>query len=484
MKNDTPILLDRIDQALKSHGVTLKRNQLLSVASEAFGYRNANAFSAAAKKGEIAPPKAEPIGNDDYGLTVFRDPLTGSMFAMDADNQASRAQHWAVSPYGGLIDISNIPIGTKIEDGAVKVYVATISHKHGSNFYVDFTSRGIEEQVSDFCREYWNEVRDHDDSLPENTGGMSDSEIISTYFDIHPDEYLDRSSEQVAFPLSLANKVQGEAWVIQTENEDGETLWWNNEDGWGAPITCATVFRNTEGRLPDAGIANEAKWIMLPSFDERKDGPKEDGLVASETPHASDRQQKASILLTENPIKIEDGLSFGLLKAEKGENQDELMLQTSGDYDPATAREWSETLRRKGEEVFKIQVRFEIQDKFARVWMPDDLYMSKDVTHWYAAVRDLLLPTDGRERIEAVFQPETWINDHAVPCDPQGDTVFDVTYEMIMMGFDAAEAIDSGNADFLTDALRAPRWISNWPGPFTITIKDIVNWEEKRHFFP
>lgn len=484
MKNDTPILLDRIDQALKSHGVTLKRNQLLSVASEAFGYRNANAFSAAAKNGEIAPPKAEPIGSDDYGLTVFRDPLTGSMFAMDADNQASRAEHWAISPYGGLIDISNIPVGTKIEDQAVKVYVATISHKHGSNFYVAFTLKGIEEQISDFCREYWNEILEHDDSIPEDTAGMSDSEIISTYFEVHPDEYLDRSSEQVAFPLSLANKAEGEAWVIQTENEDGETLWWNNEDGWGAPITCATVFRNTDGRLPDAGIANEAKWIMLPGFDKQQSNKAADEASTAEAPHANDRLQKASGLLASNPITIKDGLSFGTVNSAKGENQDELMLQTSGEYDPKTALEWVANLRSKGEELFKIQVRFEVQDKFARVWMPDDLYMSKDVSHWYAAVRDLLLPTDGRERIEAVFQPEVWINDHAVPCDPQGETIFDITYEMLMMGYDMVESLDAGNTDFLTDALRAPKWISNWNGPFTITLEDRSNWESKRHLFP
>ncbi len=53
-----PILLDRLEQGLRSQAVSLKRAALQSVAAAAFGFHNANEFAAA----NLVPPAANLIG--------------------------------------------------------------------------------------------------------------------------------------------------------------------------------------------------------------------------------------------------------------------------------------------------------------------------------------------------------------------------------------------------------------------------------------
>jgi hypothetical protein len=101
----------------------------------------------------------------------------------------------------------------------------------------------------------------------------------------------------------------------------------------------------------------------------------------------------------------------------------------------------------------------------------EDATMAED---WIAATTDLLTPTEGRERIHARFTPEAWVKDYAMEVDAQGDRRIDVTYEMLMLGFDTASMLESGDADHLQEAVRAPEWIRRWNGPFTITVHDGV----------
>lgn len=62
MSNQTSaITLDRLEKALSKKGISLKRQALLEIASQAFGFRDGNAFSAAAKKGSLNPQKTSVI---------------------------------------------------------------------------------------------------------------------------------------------------------------------------------------------------------------------------------------------------------------------------------------------------------------------------------------------------------------------------------------------------------------------------------------
>lgn len=69
-------------------------------------------------------------------------------------------------------------------------------------------------------------------------------------------------------------------------------------------------------------------------------------------------------------------------------------------------------------------------------------------------------------RLEVHFQPEAWQNDHAVPVDDEGDDTWEVAV-------DTATAIrEAGRSDldFVQQDPNAPAWVTNWRGPFTISV--------------
>lgn len=104
------IVLDRLQQALATRGIDLKRQAILEVAAETFGFLDGNAFVAAMKEGRFDPPAAETLGvvwHEDHRLTVLRDPLSASVYAIDtcAVAPATRAVRLGISPYGGLLQM-------------------------------------------------------------------------------------------------------------------------------------------------------------------------------------------------------------------------------------------------------------------------------------------------------------------------------------------------------------------------------------------
>lgn len=78
--------------------------------------------------------------------------------------------------------------------------------------------------------------------------------------------------------------------------------------------------------------------------------------------------------------------------------------------------------------------------------------------------------------IIARFHPQAWINDYAVEVDPEGETEFDVTPEILV--FDRATALEIKDDDYDSDDLRfataAPKWVQGWSGPFWIEVADSI----------
>jgi predicted Fe-S protein YdhL (DUF1289 family) len=102
------IVLDRLQRALASRGVDLRRSAVLEIAAEAFGFQDGNAFVAAMKEGRFDPPQAEPVATarlGDRDLTILHDPLSAALYALDmtAVPETSRKARLGVSPYGGLL---------------------------------------------------------------------------------------------------------------------------------------------------------------------------------------------------------------------------------------------------------------------------------------------------------------------------------------------------------------------------------------------
>ena len=79
----------------------------------------------------------------------------------------------------------------------------------------------------------------------------------------------------------------------------------------------------------------------------------------------------------------------------------------------------------------------------------------------------------------ARFGPEAWINDNAVPVDPEGPTTWNCTRSVLddpaywegeaaFQGNWASEVID--RSDVLKDDPDAPQWVRDYGGPCTITV--------------
>jgi hypothetical protein len=94
---------------------------------------------------------------------------------------------------------------------------------------------------------------------------------------------------------------------------------------------------------------------------------------------------------------------------------------------------------------------------------------------------DAELRAGGREeRYTARFHPQTWVGDHAMQVEPQGDVEWDVTdafnalpdeyrEELRALLFDADEAND--HMDLLKGDENAPQWVQDWAGPFEVYVR-------------
>lgn len=201
-----PIHLNRLDKALQAQGVVFKRHQILEVCAAAFGYRNSNECSAAAKKGDLNPPQAPATGrfrlDGGKGLILLRDPVANAPFAVDEtflDRQdGDSGSLFGISPYGHLLDLTSsltdelqklaeavgfIDPGREIE---LTIHTASIDNRHGISTYTALSKEALEADLEGWCDQYWNEVAHH---FPEGTK-FAGAELIEKYFEAHDQEFL------------------------------------------------------------------------------------------------------------------------------------------------------------------------------------------------------------------------------------------------------------------------------------------------------
>lgn len=72
--------------------------------------------------------------------------------------------------------------------------------------------------------------------------------------------------------------------------------------------------------------------------------------------------------------------------------------------------------------------------------------------------------------VKATFHPQAWVNDYAIDVDPEGETSWDCTYDFLVELPDGWEDDDAFDLDRLRDDPAAPAWVSEWRGPFYVTL--------------
>lgn len=469
----TAIALDRLENALAKQGVKLKRQQLLCVASEAFGYRNDNVFSAAAKNDELPAVKGELLGSDEAGLGVIMDPQARKPFAMDLSSTESRAGKWTISPYGNIIDVSHIPEHNPSHATKIKLYAATISHKHGLNFYASHSESDLISQLADYCREYWDEIRG-DEEVPDDFDKINDNEIVNTYFEFHQSECLDRFEECISYcrpTIKTFYPKTEDNWVIACDGDDETSvLWWNQDNGWG-DMESATTFPTTSFSLPDAGLKDKnVRWTKLPDLLNKANPFREEIDLDS-----MQNEFKKNLKIT--PLK------FGpvIFKDMNYVKEKEFMtiFKSSNAVEERDLVDWINCVSFELEAFSSSIDRDENGHVIMTVVGKSEIHETINFNNWHKAMTYLFNDKTDKEKILADFIREAWINDHAHQIDDDSnETEIDVTFEMLLIGRESAGKITSCEADYLQEAYMSPKSIRDWTGPYTIHVEEAVRKSE------
>lgn len=477
MNIDSKIILDRLSRALQAQGVALTRNQLLAVAADAYGFRNANAFSAAARAGEFTPPTADVVGHTESGLTVLMDPIAGAPFALDPAREDARADRWGVSPYGNVLDISKAP-RTGADTTALTVHTATISHRHGTNFYVALTQTALDAEIAGYCEECWSEAVERNAGLPADVADICDEDDVSDlYFGTIKDEYVEKGRMEMAVTPATARTIgrkRAAGWVIRRtdlESEDS-VLWWNDQDGYGE-LGSATVYPDRSGRLPDVGMEQSVVWVEMPGPAAAITAHRSSAAVqVEEWTTSTGREDDEDFIRAFPRIEASAGVKFSHVEFHDASTKGRRVALTSDM--PADAAAFDHWLASRKEVLNAAGAETKMSGPYPVVTFTDDrwLHLAVNPRAWAEAMRYLL--TGGEGPVMATFQAESYIRDNAVAVDPLGDTRYDVTFELLLMGRDAALGLQNSDADDLKEAIMAHAWIRDWSGPFDVYVSDAL----------
>ncbi len=543
------IYVDRFAKALKARGVDLKRAALIEMLATTLGYHNSGEFSAAAKRGDLTPLPAQPLGSialpDGQRLIIATDPSAGAPYGIDEafiDQvlQEERAELIGVTPYGHLTWLGDLAgqqipeiggtagantsepvahssdyvtirkdtlsalneaadkyaedLASGLEDGiydddtglaefeeAIKlgraalqstaptvvqtanggkklpIFTATVDHRHGTNAYAATSPDDLQAQLAEFCREFWSEI---EEMVDEDLDTLTDAEIVSTYFDAHSTEFYDTGETSIEITPEILDQLglASQPADPKSDKAEGETLrpdttpvmlleWLSDE--FGNPLPGVSHEDLSSHDLSVLGRATlDSRYPGCASsrvgFAVRHEGEVYHVIEIKKTWDWGDDADLGQAQAEVEVINLEKALLDPVTQLGGG------LLVDSKPLDHAIT--------------LYVLVPFEISKDATTI---DDYYAAIDYL-----INGQLVDADKRKQVFAEFRPQAWIKDNAVSVDPVGETKFDVTFELLMLGWSLAGSLENDhyNRDDLRHAIFAPTWTLEHGGPFEIDI--------------
>lgn len=456
-----PTHLNRLEAALGKQGVALKRHQLLEVCAAAFGYRNSNECTAAAKRGALDPAKAVRLGDarfDGIELAVVLDPIANAPYALESKHLGDG---FAVTPFGNLVDLReaakavSAPLRGHWEDHPQYPYddwAYEVANGDTRRSYSEWVEAKIEENGEDPDGDEppYGWPSDAPAAPPEAdhpVHGSAQWRADVDKGDTHK-SYADWVKERLAEDAERAGEAQGDTQVTFLTNGCCESahgtpellaahgLKWQTVDGHFYPLTAdeEEFIAEDEMVLPNG-------YTVLMGYSVLHKGAKYACPVVtrflepgSPEAHAA---AKAEVSAYRDHIAPKIEAHGGLVLW--GEEQDD-------------------------------RICLNVLYPFKEIRRACAEYMD-----WAKVLVHQIMPKDG-PRVTARFHPEAWIRNQAVGVDPEGEDEWDVTH-IVVADEAAAVAIEDGrdSSDDLRDDPSAPEWIRKWAGPFRIEVKDSIS---------
>ena len=415
----------------------------------------------------------------------------------------------------------------RAEHDSIMVFHGMITHKHGSDTCIAVTQADLYRQLAGYCRENWHEVSDYPE-VPSDPQFLSDFEAVDTYFEAMGNhegrEYLDRSEVALALPAGMALMASAEAqsvtsallanspadWPMQIADalETGVTadIWYDAHDFGGAADNDPD--RQAENKIEQTQLAmQEAARILRgigPATPCRNKAAKEPAPDDDEpvflTSHELNLAGSEELLeLRLGHLGLDEVLNVSDLPVELG-----MAARWKGEYWYVAAVEfgWDEAQSRNDASGFHTResalgrahryldhIQAEVEalggllqtsedaTDFAHVvevFLPASLaHQAENPEDWFSALSYLLASREQREKMQqdtAEFTAQAWLRDYAVSVDPQGDTVWDATFDARLGGRKDAQRVLAFDADEYRSSPLAPKWIRDWSGPFEVQL--------------
>lgn len=534
-----PIHLDRLNKALQVQGVVLKRHQILEVCAAAFGYHNSNECTAAAKRGELNPPGAYPIGritmDDGRVLVAMHDPAANATYGVEESflEQADRdrALQFGPSPYGHLLDVTAAmdeplaDLSARLDAGRcveLKLFVATIDHKHGQNSSYALSEAGRLADIEAFCDQWWNEVAHR---YPGET--FEGQALVDAYFAVHDSDFLACSEVTIQVPASdilaalgtapsrptrpsatTASAPEpvdpwadhpiysGEDWREEVANGDtrrGYAEWvaskieesegtdfppiqpWAQDypDGHEGPLCLTNGCCEPAHGGPELFSRHGLKWsvdesgMFYPLTEDEARYIAEDGITLPNGFYA-----ELAYSFFYQGAKYASGVFEVAFDAGSNVSRDKVLAEVK-----AYASHIEKAVSALDGHVFIIEDDVQGDRHTIHALIPFDRVpkMAIDFDDWKIQIARILMPADG-PRVIAHFQPQAWVNDNAINVDASGETEWDITAEIAAMDPKRAQDIedDTDESDAFTGSKSAPAFVRDWSGPYYVSVADQI----------